>query len=54
MRSMPARVDTYEAMLAGLIHNIGTLPILTKAETEDIFDYPVELDTIVNEERSAS
>jgi HD-like signal output (HDOD) protein len=36
-KSLP-HLDTDQAMLAGLIHNIGALPILVQAENKDVTD----------------
>jgi HD-like signal output (HDOD) protein len=41
-------LDKEQAMLAGLIHNIGALPLLAMAENEaELLENPVELDRII-------
>ncbi|MES9941558.1 MAG: HDOD domain-containing protein [Candidatus Thiodiazotropha sp. 6PLUC2] len=43
-------LDREQAMLAGLIHNIGALPILAMAETRDeLIQDEAELDRVINE-----
>lgn len=43
------KMNTHEAMLAGLIHSIGTLPILMQAEEEaGLLDNPKRLDQIID------
>jgi HD-like signal output (HDOD) protein len=42
-------LDKDQAMLGGLIHNIGALPILTLAENYDeLMENPQELDRVIN------
>ncbi|MCU7840725.1 MAG: HDOD domain-containing protein [Candidatus Thiodiazotropha sp. (ex Troendleina suluensis)] len=42
-------LDKEQAMLAGLIHNIGALPVLTMAEShEELLQDPQELDRIID------
>lgn len=42
-------LDTEQAMLAGLIHNIGALPIILMAEDDDdLFDNPDALFKVIN------
>ncbi|MET0065802.1 MAG: HDOD domain-containing protein [Candidatus Thiodiazotropha sp.] len=42
-------LDKEQAMLAGLIHNIGALPVLAMAENYDeLLENPVELDRVID------
>ncbi|MEJ2405587.1 MAG: HDOD domain-containing protein [Candidatus Thiodiazotropha sp.] len=42
-------LDKEQAMLAGLIHNIGALPVLAMAEKhEELMENPTELDRVIN------
>ena len=42
-------ISKEQALLAGLVHNIGTLPILMIAENDDLFHDEVALNAIVSE-----
>ena len=43
-----AHLDNEQAMLAGLIHNIGALPVLAMAENyEELLEDPQELDRVI-------
>jgi HD-like signal output (HDOD) protein len=46
-RNLP-QLDTEQALLAGLIHNIGTLPVLTLAENHpELLEDEAELDRVI-------
>ncbi len=50
MASQFTSLDPKQAMLAGLVHDIGTLPILTKAEDyPDLLEDEAALDTVIAE-----
>jgi HD-like signal output (HDOD) protein len=50
LAKLTKKVDPDEALLAGLLHNIGSLPILTFADTlpEDIYQ-PADVELCINE-----
>jgi HD-like signal output (HDOD) protein len=50
LAKLTKKVDADEALLAGLLHNIGTLPILTFADTlpQDAYQ-PADVDLCINE-----
>lgn len=50
LAQLTKKVDPDEALLAGLLHNIGVLPILTFADSlpEDIYQ-PADIDLCINE-----
>jgi HD-like signal output (HDOD) protein len=50
LAKLTKKVDSDEALLAGLLHNIGALPILTFADTLPVDSYtPLDIELCINE-----